>query len=441
MLSLAILGYVIVPIYASSGMTVSGALLVTNVSPGEILTHKITVNIGTTGIPTDIMVQVGGIKQAPDGTVQFISASADTSQYSASQFISVDNRSLYLEPGVPQDIIATIRIPKNVGEGGRYAIINVQTQSPNQGGVGVASAVNIPIYLTIKDSNIVEEGDIENISVGEVITGKPVNIITNFQNTGNHHFKVKGEVTVTDSKGDVLDTIYLALTPSSIVPMMVRQLKAALIPEGELPLGVYSIRSKVMLENGTILDEARSDFEVRAPYVPPPPPAVQTVLPNSSSFLETKDGRISINFPIGSVTEPVDIALRDYPLEQLPDMPVDFKTGVTCFRIDGLNGLLVKEARIRVGYTGADLEGANGNASRLKLAYWDESKNQWSVLKTTVDKTKMTLSTTTNHFSIWTVMIAPKQKLNLPLVVGEIIGGLVIVGSLTVFLTKRRHHH
>ncbi len=114
------------------------------------------------------------------------------------------------------------------------------------------------------------QGKITELTTSEAVSDQPLGIITTFQNTGNHHFKVKGEVTVSNSKGEVLGTFSTSLTPS-IIPTMSRRLKAAFIPQGELPLGVYSVKSMVMLEDGTVLDEASGSFEVKEVYEPPTP--------------------------------------------------------------------------------------------------------------------------------------------------------------------------
>jgi hypothetical protein len=428
-----------VPVIASSGITVTGVLLITDVVPGEMLIHKINVSIDANTPPVDVIAQVGGSLQLLDGTIQFVPNVENDSKYSARQFITLDCETLHLEPGVPQEITATIHVPENVGDGGRYALISVKTVSLNKDGVSVASAINVPVFLTIKNSNIVELGNVESVIISEIITGQPVNIVTDFQNTGNLHYKVKGEVTILDPKGDIIDTVYSGLTNNSIVPLATRRIKAVFIPNGELSEGVYSIKSDVMLEDGTILDEKITNFEVRGTYIPPSVSASQTIIPSNYSLLESKDTRISISFPACSVIEPVLITLRNYPLEQLPPLSKNLRPGATCFRVDGLNGLLAKEAQITVGYTEDDLDKAERNPNRLRLAYWNEVENQWSVLNTIVDKNKMTLTTSTNHFSIWSVVVTPEQKLRLPLVFGSVIGGCVIVGLFILYLIKKKN--
>jgi len=408
---------------ANPGLRVENAICVADVSPGDTISHKMTVSLVETDSPMDLAVEVNDIDNVK-------------STYSARDFVTVDKTSFHLEPGESQDVTATVHIPSDVGDGGRYAVINLK-QKPSGTGVAPVVAVNVRLYLTIKDSQLIHEGEITEVSAGEAISGKPVDMFITFKNTGNHHFKFKGEVTVSDAQGEVLDTIYTALSPASVIPSLSGELRANFIPEKELPLGVYSIKSKVMLEDGTLLDEAEGSFEVKEPYVPPPSPASLIVTPASAAVLQTPDGAIAISFPQGAVISPVEISLRNYPVEQIPSPPPDFELATTCFRVDGLTGLLAKEATVTVKYTPADLERAGGDASRLRLARWDEAQSQWSVLKTKVDKEAMTLSTTTNQLSIWAVMVAPPTKVNWVLI-GAIVAGVVIVALLVYFLAIRR---
>jgi hypothetical protein len=281
------------------------------------------------------------------------------------------------------------------------------------------------------------------LPTAEAVSGEPVEILTLFQNTGNHDFKVKAEVSIRDAQGKLLETISTPVAASSVIPSVPRQLKATFIPQAELPLGSYSIQSKVMLEDGTLLDEASGSFEVKEPYIPPPPAASITLNPNSAATLATQDGRISIAFPQGSVTSQVQVSLQSYPPTQLPTPQSGIELGTTSFRVDGLTGLLLKKATVTVKYSSADLDEAGGDAAKLKLARWDEAQNEWSVLQTKLDKGAMALSTSTNQLSIWAVVVggtgssSPFGAINLWLIIGG-AAGIVIIALLVYFLAVRR---
>jgi len=434
---------------ADPGLMVIGAVCEGEVVPGESYIHKITVGIRETDSAMDMQIDVMGWGQSLQGIAQALRASEDTSSYSAREYITVEPESFHLEPGHSQDVIASIHIPGDVGSGGRYAIIYIHSAPAGEGQVAVVSAVNTLVLLTIKDSQLAHEGKITEFTVSEVVSGQPIDILTTFQNTGNHHFKIKGEVTISDTQGEVLDTIYIPLTPS-VIPTMSRQLKSSFVPQGELPLGVYSVTSKVMLEDGTLLDETQSTFEVGKTYTPPttsevekssipPISASVTVTPGSPATLETEDGSIHVSFPQGSVTGQVEVSVQIYSPAQLPEPPSGFELGATFFRVDGLSGLLAKEATLTFKYSTFDLALAEGNASRLTLARWDEAQGEWSVLKTEVDEEAMTLTTKTNQLSIWAVMVSPPpEPTGWGPIIGGSVGGIIIIGLLVYFLVVRR---
>ncbi len=246
-------------------------------TPGETLTHRISLQLGAQDRAMDIAIDVMGFGSSLDGSVQAIGAAQDTGPYSARNFISIDKPLFHLEPGKSQAIIAKISIPSNVGGGGRYAVIYIHEQPPvGGGGTSSLSAFNIPVLLTIKGSTLTETAKITEIKAGNVVNGQPIKIFTSFQNTGNRHFKVTGEVTVSNIRGEVLGTIQTPLSTSSVIPATLRQLSADFVPKGTLTQGIYSIESRLILEDGTPLVSASGSFEIKDSYIPPITPELTT---------------------------------------------------------------------------------------------------------------------------------------------------------------------
>lgn len=424
---------------ANPGLTVSNPLILADVNPGQTFTQQMTVSIGATDPATDISVKITGVAQSLNGGYILLDAPQDTSLYSAREFVTVDKNSFHLEPGDSQDITATIQVPQDAGAGGRYAIIDIATEPTAGTGVHIISAIAVPVYLTVTGSQLIHTGRIAELSIGNVTNGQPINILINFQNTGNHHFKVKGEVSVTNGRGQSLGIISIPVTSSSILPGMVRQLQATFLPNGEMPAGTYTISSTVMLEDGTLLDEANSTFQIKALYAPPAAVGNITLAPSSASTLTNEDGGISISFPQGAAVIPVSVSLWNYSAEQLPTAPPGISLGTTCFRVDGLTGLLAKEATVTVRYSADDLGKAGGDASRLRLARWDEGNSQWTVLKTKVDAGTMTLSASSNHMSIWVVVVgaaaSPRSTWVTPVAA---VAGVIVLTVLVLLLLRGR---
>jgi hypothetical protein len=443
-LFIALLGllFFLVPSHAlaSPGLTVGhlgGKGLSPEVYPGESYTQTLVVSIGKDDAATDVLIEVLGYGENPDGGAEPLLPEEDKSPYSARTFIQPDRITRHVEPGETKQVEVTVTIPADVGSGGRYAILRFSTAPPEEGMVRIVSAIVLPVKFTIKEGQLIHSGQVTGVTTGKAVSGQPIEIFTSFRNTGNHHFKIEGQIEIRDASDNHIDTVHI--TTSSPIPDGTKRIKTTYIPQGELPLGVYSVKSRLMLEDGTLLDEASGSFEVEKPYVPPPPPASATLSPSNASILKTGDGSISVSFPQGAVISQVEISLRSYPLEQLPPQPTGFNLATTCFRIDGLTGLLAKEATVTVKYTAADLDKAGGDASRLRLARWDEAQSQWSVLKTKVDKEATTLTTNTNQLSIWAVMVAPPAhtQVNWALI-GGIIGCGIIIALPVYFLIVRR---
>jgi len=286
------------PVFADTGLTLSpfGAIAL-NVTPGEKTTQQMVLTLGTQSQAMDIAVDVVGFGSALDGTPQVIQPAQDTDTYSARSFITVDKPSFHLDPGGSQTITAAIAVPANVGKGGRYALIHIH-QLPQAGGAGAqsVSSFNIPVLLTIQGTTLIQTGKITGLTTSAVTSGQPIIILTYFQNTGNIHFKVEGEVTVKDAQGQTLDKISIPLSASSILPGATRQLTATLPSTSALATG-YTIDSKVTLQDGTVLDETASTFPVTTQYVPP-----TTTPPSTPTTTKTQNVPTTAPTTVGSST-------------------------------------------------------------------------------------------------------------------------------------------
>ena len=177
--------------------------------------------------------------------------------------------------------------------------------------------------------------------------------------------------------------------------------------------GTYTVDSKVLL-NGQVLDEKNATFTVKTNYVPPLTESSVTVSPGSPAILTSPDGRYSVSFPQGSVLADVVVTLQPYPTNQLGPAPSGAKLGATTFEISGLAGLLNKDATVNATYSADDLAAAGGDASQLKLSYYDATQGGWVILPTQVNTQDMTLTTTTNQLGIWVVMVSSSTSAGSP---------------------------
>ena len=428
---------------ASTGLVVTNAAIVNTVSPGQVLTQTMAVSIGSSDPGTDVTVNVDGVAQSLTGGYILLNAAADTNPNTARPFVTVNPTSFHLDPGQSQNITATITVPQNVGNGGYFAIVNVANPPSlaNGSNVAIVTSISIPVYLTIKDSPLSQSGKITGITTGTITNGQPVDITTTFQNTGNIYFKIEGETTVTNSQGVLLDDVPIPLSSGSIIPSMSRNMDAIFTPSGSLEPGTYTIASRIMLSDGTMLDQSETTFTIKAPYVPPPALGNASLAPTSASTLQNADGSISIYFPVGAAAIPVNLALNNIAVVQLPIPPTGFIFTGNCFQVNGLTGLLAKNATVTVKYTADDLSKANGKTSSLQLLRWNPGTNQWVVPGTKVDTEAMTLSAKSTQMGIWAEAVGTVKSPGINWMIIGIIAVVVIIIAMVatlLFLNRKK---
>ncbi len=397
---------IILCITPASAFTLAGTKYMGSIPAGGTDTHIMTIGLGPNENPLDVKVSVMGFGQQINKLYLPLEQSNDLNPYSARAFITLDNTMLHLTPGIQQKVTATISPPKNAGAGGRYAIIQIIAVAEK--GQMVSTAMNVPVMITVAGTTPTLAGEIIGVDVGDMITGQPVSVTTTLKNTGNHHYyRTVNQITIADEKGNIISNSSTEPSTDAIIPGTGNSVQYILKPDVKnLQPGTYTLNSKILLEDGKILDEKKTTFTVKSDYVPPVSEANITITPGSAGTLTSPDGRYSVSFPQGSVLGDALVILKPYSKDKLQGAPANAKLGATSFEITGLSGLLSKDATVKVAYSADDLAAAGGDASQLKLAYYDAAQNAWVILPTQVDPSSTTLTATTNHLSVWAVMVS-----------------------------------
>ncbi len=403
-IGLIILCLVLIVPGSVSAIGVNGAKYMDSIKPGGTDTHTMTVSIGASEAPTDLAVEVFGFGQNMDQGYSVINPTDDISPYSARSFITLDKNALHLEPGTVATVKAKISIPGNAAPGGRYALIYIHAL-PGKG-KSFTTAVLVPVLITIPGTTPIETGSIINLSVSDVTIGQPISITTTFKNTGNYHYYHNvNTVTVYNGNGNVIGNFSTQPSVYAIIPGNTVQYSAT--PEIQnLPVGTYMANSKILLDGGKVLDEKSTTFTVNKNYISPVTESKITLTPGSAGTLATPDRRYSVSFPQGAVLGDAVVTLKPFSKDKLQAAPANAKLGATCFEITGLSGLLSKDATVKVTYSADDLAAAGGDTTKLKLAYFDAAQNAWVILPTQVNAGSTTLTATTNHMGVWTVMVS-----------------------------------
>jgi hypothetical protein len=388
-----------------TGLKISGSLYSGNIAPGETAVHTMTVSTQNDDVPMDMMVDIWGFAQSSEGSLNQLSPQDDTSPYSARNYITVSPTTFHLDPGESKTVTATISLPNSVGDGGRYALITIHNAPVGNSSTLFVTAISVPVVVTIANSQFTRTGTIVDIKVGDVVPGQPILFTTALKNTGNiHNSKTINVVNITDSAGKEVASVATDPSVYSIIPPFKHNYLANL--DTSLPPGSYTATSKVSLEDGTVLDTKTTTFEVPANYIPPLQAANVKLTARNGVVLASPDGRVAINFPAGAVFSDTVVTLKPVAKDQAPAASAGMSPASTFFSVTGINGLLAKDATLIVKYTSADLEAAGSDVSKLVLARYDDSDNKWTILPTTLNKSTLTLSTATNRFGTWGIMVS-----------------------------------
>jgi hypothetical protein len=238
-----------------AALTIENPKIMADVMPGQTYRFPVALSLSPSDPATDLAIEVFGFGQSATGSYTLLAAEDDTGPFSARSFIAVDAPLVHINPGERKPFNVTVTIPENVGEGGRYALISIH---PAPGGrqAAMSIAMIVPVLLTVKGSNLTHTGSITNLQVGEVMTGRPVEIKTTLRNTGNHHYYgALVNITITDSGGTVVATgsatTIFALLPGKEITLTV-PITAPVNP------GTYMVTSETKIAEGMVLLDTKT---------------------------------------------------------------------------------------------------------------------------------------------------------------------------------------
>ncbi len=376
----------------NAALSVQGVLAEYTVNPGQTITHVAQVQLGPDAQPLDMVVEPGGLGQAPDGSPMELAAADDKSPYSARGFLqSVEPQSFHLNPGQSVAVKAVIVVPPDVSSGIRYADIYIHSKPSGGGQVGFVLGTHVPVILQIGNEPADDQGQITAVNVENVVPGQPIAVKTSFENTGTIHFKAQDQVSLVGSDGTVVGTQTTPLTNFSIVPTFTREFVVSfeLLDQLKgLPAGRYTAESKVLGPDGKVIDTKRATFDLAAPYQPFPgiDPNTLVVTTYNKEVPHPIDARskagLDVSFSGTDAVTGVAVVGRfkaEAPGDpRLSASPTDGglgQTGVTYYGV-GVQGFSNGTARITAYYSENDAPSAK--ASGLYLAY--RVGNRWAKL-------------------------------------------------------------
>jgi hypothetical protein len=250
---------------ACANLTLIGAKYEANITPGQHVENEIKLNLGAEDLPVDIMTDILGLGQSPNGVYTMIKADQDDGLYTARPFLNVSPSNFHLDPGETKKILISGDVPSDIGEGSRYAMASIRGISKGSGPVGVSLVLNVPILLTISDSQISQTAEISELNADAPVYKNQKNATLTMKNTGNTHYRASVNAIMKDDEGNIIansTTTQPNLPP--ILPDESRKFALLLKSNTTIMPGIYSINATAYLEDGTILANDESQFNVES---------------------------------------------------------------------------------------------------------------------------------------------------------------------------------
>ncbi len=265
----------------SAGISVSPSIIEKEVDPGQHISTEIDISSSSDENGGNYIIEALGFGYTPEGGTWAIKADQDTSPYSARTFLNITPSNFYIEPGKSEKVLIEADVPKNVGEGGRYALIKIRSSPKSMNttgasGASISVAFNIPVLFTIPGTKIIT-GEITSLKFSEpkikldgtkedeAPLSAMQNITVAFKNTGNYHYKARAMAELQDESDHILTNATSSVSFNSIIPTFTGEFKLSLIPSVQLKPGSYVIKSIVSnADDGTEIASKEMKFGIKS---------------------------------------------------------------------------------------------------------------------------------------------------------------------------------
>lgn len=193
---------------------VSPVKLEFSVKPGEEKTKTVTVaNQGD--VPILINTDFADYHINQNNTFTFTEPGHQS--HSSARWISLNEKSFYLQPGEVKKVKITLSAPWNAEPGGRYSCVFFQTitdrkslSMDGEANVNIVGRIGCLILTGVGNKeDIIRKGEIQEFAAQNSWSDKNVDYSLVFNNSGNVHLTLKGEVAITNIFGKKIASVPL----------------------------------------------------------------------------------------------------------------------------------------------------------------------------------------------------------------------------------------
>jgi len=308
--------------WALAGIKVSPAMIVRDVMEEDYIFFTTITN--TNNYSIKVSVYFTGMSHNVIGGVNSKEGKEDLLQ--ASKIFKVEPVEFILAPEEEQEVKIVVDISqgqKIEPSGAAYAELMFESRAvENQGGtISSVACIGVPILISLP--GLKEKlGKITGFNITQDKINKEIKFYLRFKNTGNVHFSPQGgKIVIKDERG--LEKGKISVKPHMCIPGCERDMDASWAPE-VLPIGEYSAKGILEIEEGKIIESGEITFSVVEPYKLAQPkceisnfPEIKVVQkkPVNFSFLLTNAGNVKLN-------PKINLEIRDLENNIITTIPI-----------------------------------------------------------------------------------------------------------------------
>lgn len=253
------------------GLSIDGALCNLIVVPGQTYQHIIQITNDPNSAEVVVRLEVKELGQDLFGSYVPLSNTAPGPLSARDWITSIDRSEMILQPGRSAKATVTIQTPLGIGGETRYAAVHIYSGQTGEqtAGLGTQTTYLVPIVLTPQGLRPVDIGQILGVEVERAAADQPFKFKVSYKNSGNYHYRARGQVLVKDTAGAILSTLDLPVSSTSLIPSFPHQFEVAYTA-----VEVFLRQDTVLLvriyhENGNLLDQREFVHQAQSPTATP----------------------------------------------------------------------------------------------------------------------------------------------------------------------------
>lgn len=238
---------------AGQGLEISPPLKELKADPGQTITIQVRLRNVTKGTLVTKDEVNDFVAAGEDGQPKLLLGENEQSPYSIKSWISTIP-SVTLQPQEQKTIDITMRVPVNASPGGHYGVVRFTGRPPELEDTGVSLSASVGALLLVNVSgNVTESATISQMFTSQkdkqrlLFEYGPITITEKVQNTGNVHFKPKGNVRVTNMFGKEVAIFQLNEKAGNVLPGSTRKFEQTI--NKKFMFGRYKAQADVVYGN------------------------------------------------------------------------------------------------------------------------------------------------------------------------------------------------